>query len=391
MKKLALLLALLPLAAAGQAAQVEDTVATANGKAILLSEYKKELGNVLDQYRHNAPQILEDPEKLERIKKQVLDDMVDKVLLQQEAEKKKIKVFSRELEGGVKEVKERFRHEDDGKTLSDEELDAAFSAELKKQGLGYSQFEERIKRDLAIRKFVNETLRPQVKAPEDKDVQAFYEKVKFVVNGDTAPLKDLSEQEAGELMTLGRQLHDLLSARVRARHILIRVARDAKASERNEALKKIQGLRKQIEGGGDFDELARKNSQDPDSAARGGDLGYLVSGMTVPEFEKAAFALGVGDLSDVVESPFGYHLIRVDEKRAARKLVYDEVKDDLGQFLFGQRLQRKLEAKVKELRGAATVETFPPKDDAALGIEKPEQKAQAASTPLSTGPAPKTK
>jgi len=381
MKILPLLSIVTLLAAPVRAAQVEDTVATVNGKAIMLSEFKKEFGNVVDQYKHNAPALLEDADKVSRIKTQVLDDMVDKALLQQEAEKKKVKVFSRELEAGVKEVKERFRTDDEGKKLTDEELDAMFLGELKKQGLSYSQFEERIKRDLSIRKFVNETLRPTLKAPELKDVQEFFDKVKFVVEGDSTPLKGMGEQEAGEMVTLARQLHELLSARVHARHILIRVARDAKPSERAEALKKIQGLKKQIDGGADFEDLAKKNSQDPDSAVRGGDLGYVVAGMTVPEFEKAAFALNVGDISNVVETPFGYHLIRVDEKRAARKLNFDDVKDDLGQFLFGQRLQRKLEAKVKELRAAATIQTFMPKDDAALGVDLTTKKAEAPATP----------
>lgn len=356
-------------AAPAFAAQIEDTVATVNGKAILLSEYKKELGNVFEQYKHNAPAILEDPEKVGRIKKQVLDDMVDKTMLQQEADKKKIKVFSRELESGVKEVKERFRQDDSGKALTDEQLDAAFANELKRQGISQSQFEDRIRRDLAIRKFVNESIRPEVKPPQEEDVTAFFEKVKLVVSGDTTTLKGMDEQEAGELMTLARQLRDLLSERVRARHILLRVAKDAKPAEKAEAMKKAKDLKKQLEGGAEFEALAKKHSQDPDSAVRGGDLGYVIPGMTVPEFEKAAFKLAVGQLSDVVESPFGYHLIQVDEKRAPRKLIYDEVKDDLAQFMFGQRLQRKLEAKVVELRKAGTVETFLPKDSDVLGLD----------------------
>jgi parvulin-like peptidyl-prolyl isomerase len=346
-----------------RAASVEETVATVNGKPLLMSEYKKELNTVLEQYRRNAPQVLEDADKLVKIKKQVLDDMVDKALLYGEAESKKVKVYSRELESGIREVKERFRRDDEGKTLTDEELDAAFSGELKKQGLSNSQFEERIKRDLMIRKFVNEAVRPLVKPPEDKDIQAYFEKVKLAVDGDTASIKGQSNEEMAELMTLARQLRDLTSERVRARHVLIRVSRNATVSERNEALKKIQDVKKQLDSGTDFEVLAKKYSQDPESAAHGGDLGYVLHGMTVPEFEKAAFAMSVGQVSDIVETPFGYHIIRVDEKRAARKLIYDEVKDDLAQFMFGQRLQRRVEAKVKELRAAGTVETFLPKDE----------------------------
>lgn len=360
------LLALLVfLALPALAAKVEDTVATVNGKPILLSEFKRELSNILEQYKQNAPQVVEDAVNREKIRRQVLDDMIDKAILIQEAEKAKVKVFSREQKAGESEVKERFRRDDDGKTLTDAELDAMFAKELARQGLGQAQFEERIKRDLLIRKFINETLRPKVQPPTDEDAKSFFEMVKFAVAGDTAPLAGLAEVQKGELMALARQLRDLTSERVRPRHILIRVSRDAGATERSEALKKIQSIKKELASGREFEELARKHSQDPGSAARGGDLGPVVKGMTVPEFEKAAFALGVGETSDVVESPFGYHLIRVDEKRAPRKLLFDEVKDDLEQFMMGQRLQRAIENKVKELRAAAAIETFLPKDDEA--------------------------
>jgi peptidyl-prolyl cis-trans isomerase SurA len=97
----------------------------------------------------------------------------------------------------------------------------------------------------------------------------------------------------------------------RARHILIRtseVLSDAEAEAR------LQGLRERIVNGADFAELAKANSADL-SAAKGGDLGWLNPGDTVPEFERAMNALQPGELSPPVRSPFGWHLIRVDERR----------------------------------------------------------------------------
>ena len=103
---------------------------------------------------------------------------------------------------------------------------------------------------------------------------------------------------------------DLLE-QTRARHILIRtseVLSDAEAEAR------LQGLRERIVNGADFGELAKANSADL-SAAKGGDLGWLNPGDTVPEFERAMNALQPGELSPPVRSPFGWHLIRVDERR----------------------------------------------------------------------------
>ena len=84
------------------------------------------------------------------------------------------------------------------------------------------------------------------------------------------------------------------------------------------ALAKINDVQKKLKKGDDFAELAKKYSEDPGSKDRGGDLGYFSKGDMVPPFEKAAQALDVGQVSDVVQTDFGYHIIRVEEKKAAR-------------------------------------------------------------------------
>jgi peptidyl-prolyl cis-trans isomerase C len=142
--------------------------------------------------------------------------------------------------------------------------------------------------------------------------------------------------------------------RARARHILIRVAPNASKDERAAALKKIQDIQKQVKGG-DFAELAKKYSEDPGSKERGGDLGYFSRGDMVDPFEKAAFSLNVGQVSDIVTTDFGYHIIRLEERKAATKFTFDDVKDDLKEYLFQQRAARKFEGYVKDLRGKADI------------------------------------
>lgn len=108
---------------------------------------------------------------------------------------------------------------------------------------------------------------------------------------------------------------------LKARHILIRVAGapmpaapGKKELTDEEALAKATAIKKQLDGGADFAELAKKESDDTQSGAQGGDLGSFKKGMMVPPFEQAAFALPVGKISDPVKTPFGYHIIRVDAK-----------------------------------------------------------------------------
>jgi parvulin-like peptidyl-prolyl isomerase len=103
-----------------------------------------------------------------------------------------------------------------------------------------------------------------------------------------------------------------MADQVRASHILLMYAGSARSTatrSKDEALLEINELKTAVEGGADFGELARERSDCP-SGQEGGDLGWFSPGMMVPEFDDAAFALGVGDSSEVVETAFGYHLIQ---------------------------------------------------------------------------------
>jgi hypothetical protein len=102
---------------------------------------------------------------------------------------------------------------------------------------------------------------------------------------------------------------------VRARHVLLRTPPEASPQVEDSLRALAASLRDRAEAGEDFADLAREYSQDPGSAARGGDLGYFGRGQMVPTFEEAAFALEPGEVSDVVESPFGFHVIQVEDRR----------------------------------------------------------------------------
>jgi peptidyl-prolyl cis-trans isomerase C len=108
---------------------------------------------------------------------------------------------------------------------------------------------------------------------------------------------------------------------VRASHILIRTAEpDAKV--------KAEAILKELRNGADFSKLAKDKSQDPGSAAKGGDLGFFARGRMIKPFEDTAFGMSkAGDISEVIESPFGFHIIRLDEKKPAGLQPYAEVKD----------------------------------------------------------------
>lgn len=116
----------------------------------------------------------------------------------------------------------------------------------------------------------------------------------------------------------------------RASHILIAASQDAKQEEKAKKKQKAEEILSQLQSGADFAELAKKYSDDPGSAEKGGDLGYFGRGMMVPEFEQAVFALKkVGELSGVVETPFGYHIIKLTGIKPAKVKPFEEVRDDV--------------------------------------------------------------
>jgi len=113
--------------------------------------------------------------------------------------------------------------------------------------------------------------------------------------------------------------------RVQARHILL------KSDASNDAVikAKAEALLKQIQGGADFEKLAKEKSEDPGSAVNGGELGWITRGQMVPEFEKATFALKVGETSGLVKTNYGYHIIRVEAHEQAHLQPFDDVKAQL--------------------------------------------------------------
>jgi peptidyl-prolyl cis-trans isomerase C len=142
---------------------------------------------------------------------------------------------------------------------------------------------------------------------------------------------------------------------VRASHILIRVEESANDEQKKAARAKADDLLKQLQTGADFAALAKQHSQDG-TAPQGGDLNFFARGQMVPPFEQAAFALQPGQLSEVVETPFGYHIIKVTERRQPRTVPLTEAAPRIGQYLTMQQQQQKTDAFISALRAKSKVE-----------------------------------
>jgi peptidyl-prolyl cis-trans isomerase C len=149
-------------------------------------------------------------------------------------------------------------------------------------------------------------------------------------------------------------------AQVKASHILIRVEAGADDATRAAAKEKAAGLRKRCADGEDFAALATEFSEDPGSAKNGGDLGFFAKEQMVPPFAEAAFALETGAVSEVVETRFGYHVIKTTERKEAGRREFEEVKEPISNYLRNQALDKAVKERVAGLRESAKVDVMGP-------------------------------
>lgn len=355
---------------------VGKSIATINGEAIFLSEFQDNWQALLDQQQRFSTAPVSAAWKSES-KKALLDQMIEEKLLVQEAKRRNIVVPKRQLEEGVLQIKNRFKNLPPGVKPTKEEFERALTAaetaefqkELKEQDLTESEFESRINDQLMVMRLTEEEIRGKIPSPvkennaeegETRELTPEYEKATralFETIQKTLSEKNFKPDPENEIDQMAELLRSRLGEAVKASHILIRSSRKDDPQKRQAALSKIQALKKKIDAGADFEELARKNSEDS-SAKAGGDLGYFSKGQMVPEFEKAAFSLPVGGVSAPVETQFGYHLIKVDEKRAARKLRYEDIKMDLASYVYQKKMRERYEEFTAELRKKADVKVL---------------------------------
>jgi peptidyl-prolyl cis-trans isomerase D len=150
---------------------------------------------------------------------------------------------------------------------------------------------------------------------------------------------------------------------VKVSHILIKTplpGPDGKVDEKGaaEAQRRAEDLLKQVKSGANFEDLAKKYSEDPGSAKQGGSLGWIGRGQTVPEFEKTAFSLPKGQISDLIKSSYGFHIIRVDDKQDAHMKSMDDVKSEIEPILKHQKALQAAQKKADDLLAQARKQTL---------------------------------
>jgi peptidyl-prolyl cis-trans isomerase C len=135
---------------------------------------------------------------------------------------------------------------------------------------------------------------------------------------------------------------------VKARHILIKVPFGVSKEEKKKAKDRAEQILEWLKKGEKFETLAEQYSEDPKSKAKGGELGYISKGQMPKPFEEAAFSLKIGEISSVVETDYGYHIIQVDDHKEARTRTFEEVKEQIKKQLTDERSRSKAEEFIKK-------------------------------------------
>lgn len=271
------------------------TVLKVNGKSYTPADLEREIA----QESRRGPRELQALLASKEGQKQLLDKLVRRELLLQEAEKRKI----------------------------DEKPEVADQVTA-------------LRRDLMIRTLLQEEVGTKATV-EDKEVQEYYTAHPDEFSGD----------------------------KVRARHILVQTEEEA------------QEVLGRLAKNEPFEELAKKLSKDPGSAVKGGDLEYFSREQMVPEFAKAAFALKPGEVSGVVKTPFGYHVIKLVDRKKGQSLAFDQVKDQLKQRLLEQKQSQRFQDWMKELEKTAKIS----RDESLLPVGKATPPTPSAAPSAGAG------
>jgi peptidyl-prolyl cis-trans isomerase C len=292
-------------------AQIPEVVARVNGEAISKADFDRAVTNLEARAGGPIP-----AEQRDQVLRGVLDQIVGYTVLVQEGRARNVTVPDSEVDARIAQVRAQFPSEEE------------FTKMLAERKMSLDQVKSDVRRDLTITKLIDAEIASKI-AVTPEQVNDFY-------------AKNPDQFKQGES--------------VRASHILISVPKGADAAAKAQARTKAETVLKDAKGGKDFAALAKEHSADPGSAANGGDLGFFQQGQMVGPFNDAAFTLAPGTISDLVETEFGFHIIKVIEKKEGRTIPLEEVKPQVEQYLERLNRQQQTDTFVNGLKAKGKIE-----------------------------------
>ena len=263
---------------------------------------------------------------LTRMRKEAMDLLIEQEVVMQAAEAKDIEVSTEEVDAALSEISEPFNTQEE------------FNNRIESEGYTEDSYRVHMRRMIAAAKYLD-GIRADAMSVSDEQLETYY-------------------RENERRLTLPEQ--------VRVRHILLSWKPLGKPDDRAALREQMTAILDKARAGDDFAELAREYSDDS-TRMDGGDTGLFHRGEMVPAFEAAAFALQPGKISDIVETPFGLHIIKLEERQQARLLPLDEVREQLREHMIKEKLDTVVAAETARLRNEAKIEVL-------IAMERAEKK-----------------
>lgn len=259
-------------------------------------------------------------ELMKELRREAMDLVIEQELAAQAAEREGIEADPAEVDKQVEELRSVF------------DTDAQFRMKLEADGFTEESYRRHVERMVEAKVYLDR-IRIDVADVSDVEVEEFY-----------------AENEAR--LTLPPQL--------RVRHILLKWKPLGTNDDRAALREQMEPILERARSGEDFAALAREFSEDSSTRNSGGDTGLFGPGSMVPEFEQAAYSLKVGEISDPVSTVFGVHILKLEERQEPRLLPLDEVREQLREYIRGEKMEAAVREKLDELRAAADVEVLIP-------------------------------
>ena len=294
---------------------IDKIVAIVNGEIITLAELERYRSKLRDR-SEAIGNPLEKRTKMFESRRKILDHLIEEKLVDQQCKKMSIKVTAWDLDMAIEDVKKL-------NAITDEQLKSA----LKADGLSWEDYRQKLREQIKRAKLVSRVVRSEVIVDEEGLKRFYIEHIDRFKEPD----------------------------QIRASHILIIIPQDADDLLVEALRHKGEKISERLRRGEDFQELARLYSDDA-SAKNGGDLGLFKRGELLPEFERVTFTLQPGQVSGIVRTKVGFHIIKVTMRKEGSVIPYEEVKEKVENQYIEEESQRLYEAWLKKVKAESFIE-----------------------------------
>lgn len=290
--------------------------ALVNGEAIPQSLLESEVDKITAMLSMQGKAITET--ELVSLKRDVLEKLIDYELLWQQSVNKQIPVSDQAVNDEVDGLKKQFPDEE------------SFKRSMAEMDMSESELKLRIKKNIAVRDLIEQEVTGKITVTSEESKVFYNDNARYFLEPE----------------------------QVRASHVMIEAREDATEEEKKKAKKEIEALEARLKQGEDFGAVAREASQCP-SSGRDGDLGFFERDSHMDRnFLESAFALQPGEMSPVIETQFGYHIIKVTDRKPERVIPFEEIKEDIDNHLQQQKTVILIQEYLGYLKRGATIERF---------------------------------